>query len=246
MTTLVLLRHGQSLWNQEKTFTGWTDIGLSERGEQEATAVGRRFAAEGVQFDLCFTSVLSRATETARLVLRTMGSPEVPLQPRWRLNERHYGALQGLSFWEAVRRFGLAHTLRCQRRYGVRPPMLTPDDPRFPGADPRYSDVPPSQLPLGESLDDTLHRLLPCWQEEIGPAIQRGQRVLIVSHRNLLRSLIKHMRQLPDSKAPNIKVPTATPLVYELDDQLRVVEHRTMSRDAVSDGSSHARPTGSA
>lgn len=230
MTTLVLLRHGQSLWNQEKTFTGWTDVGLSDRGKQDAAAAGRALQAEGLAFDLCLTSVLSRATETARLALEAMGTPEVPTVESWRLNERHYGALQGLSFWDAVKQYGLAGTLRCQRRYGTRPPLLSTSDPRYPGNDPRYSGLSAADLPLGESLHDTLHRLLPFWEEQIAPELRAGRRLLIVSHRNLLRSLIKHLLQLPDGKASRIKVPTATPQIYQLDSHLRVTSHRTLAR----------------
>lgn len=231
---LILVRHGQSLWNQEKTFTGWTDIGLSERGRLEAVAVGRRLREEGYAVDVCFTSLLTRASDTLRLMLQEMGRSDVPVHSSWRLNERHYGALQGLSFWDGVRLHGLGPVLRCQRRYHVRPPQLPAGDVRHPRNDPRYGTLAASDLPTGESLQDTLTRLLPYWNEAIVPELRAGKCVLVVSHRNTLRSLIKHVLHLSDSKALNSKVPTATPMIFELGPDLQVIRHRSMRRPEIA------------
>lgn len=223
MYRVVLLRHGQSVWNYEKRFTGWTDVGLSERGAADARAAGERLAAAGHTFDVCFTSVLRRATETARIVLAAMGLESIPRRSSWRLNERHYGALQGLSLLAGIRRYGLLPVIRCQRRFSVPPPLLTADDPRWPGKDPLYAAADAAQLPRGESVEDTLRRTLPYWESDIAPEIRRGRPVLVVAHRNTLRALIKHLEKLPESAAPTIKVPTAVPLVYDLDEHLAAV-----------------------
>lgn len=223
MYRVVLLRHGQSVWNHEKRFTGWTDVGLSERGVADARAAGERLAAAGHTFDVCFTSVLRRATETARIVLAAMGLAGIPLRSSWRLNERHYGALQGLSLLGGIRRYGLLPVIRCQRRFAVPPPLLTVDDPRWPGKDPLYADADAAELPRGESVEDTLRRTLPYWESDIAPEIRASRRALVVAHRNTLRALIKHIESLPASKAPGIKVPTAVPLVYDLDEHLAAV-----------------------
>jgi 2,3-bisphosphoglycerate-dependent phosphoglycerate mutase len=223
MHRVVLLRHGQSVWNQDKRFTGWTDVGLSERGVADARAAGKRLAAAGYTFDVCFSSVLRRATETARVVLAAMGLETLPLHTSWRLNERHYGALQGLSLFQGIRRYGFFPVVRCQRRFGVPPPLLPEDDPRRPTRDPLYAGADPRELPAGESVRDTLRRTLPYWQSDIVPPIRRGQRVLVVAHRNTLRALIKHIENLPEEAAPRIKVPTAVPLIYDLDEKMHAV-----------------------
>lgn len=232
MYRVVLLRHGQSVWNQNKRFTGWTDVGLSERGVADARAAGNRLAASGVTFDLCFTSVLRRATETARIVLAAMALDNLPMRQSWRLNERHYGALQGLSLFEGIRLYGLLPVIRCQRRFGVPPPPLPAGDPRCPNRDPLYAAADPKELPDGESVKDTLRRTLPYWESDIVPEIRRGKRVLVVAHRNTLRALIKHIENLPEQAAPRIKVPTAVPLIYDLDERMAAVRCTRLGKEA--------------
>lgn len=222
MYKVVLLRHGQSVWNQDKRFTGWTDIGLSERGISESRGAAARLLAAGYTFDLCFSSVLRRATETARIMLESMHL-DIPLRTSWRLNERHYGALQGLSFLGGLRRYGVFPVIRCQRQFAVAPPLLRSGDPRCPSLDPLYADADAAQLPLGESLKDTLHRIVPYWECDIVPEIRRNQRVLVIAHRNTLRALIKHIAGVPDEAVLRIKVPTAVPLIYELDTDMKAL-----------------------
>lgn len=221
MTILVLLRHGQSVWNREKRFTGWTDVGLSARGVAEARAAGRLLRAGGYVFDVCFTSYLSRAGETLDIVLGEMGLLDVPIQRSWHLNERHYGALQGLRWQEAVRAYGLKQVLLWQGHFAVPPPALDPADARFPGHDPRYAALAPTELPRTESLRDTLIRVLPYWHETIVPALRQGKRTLIVAHRNSLRCLRKYLEDIPDALMPQVTVPTGEPLVYDLDEAAR-------------------------
>jgi len=223
MYKVVLLRHGQSIWNRNKRFTGWTDVGLSDRGITEARDAGTRLAAAGYGFDVCFTSVLRRATETADMLLASMGLEHISLRTSWRLNERHYGALQGLSLLQGIRRYGLLPVIRCQRQFVVAPPLLSADDPRRPSRDPLYAGANPQELPNGESVMDTLRRTLPYWESDIAPEVRGGARVLVVAHRNTLRALIKHIENLPEQAAPRIKVPTAVPLIYELDPQMTAV-----------------------
>jgi 2,3-bisphosphoglycerate-dependent phosphoglycerate mutase len=223
LTKLILLRHGQSLWNRDKRFTGWTDIGLSEQGKAEAVRAGELLRADGVELDACFTSCLSRSSETLRIVLETMGRTDVPVQRSWRLNERHYGALQGLSLWQAVRRFGPLLVFGCQRRYAIAPPPLQSPPFEIPRHDPGYAGMPIDAVPRGESLRDTLFRVLPLWQEAIEPELRRGKCILVVSHRNTLRALVKHLENVSDADAAKVKVPTGRPLVYELDDRLRPI-----------------------
>jgi 2,3-bisphosphoglycerate-dependent phosphoglycerate mutase len=226
LTKLILLRHGQSLWNRDKRFTGWTDIGLSANGVAEAVQAGERLRSDGIELDVCFTSCLSRSTtETLRIVLETMGRTDLPVRRSWRLNERHYGALQGLSLWQAVRRFGPLMVFGCQRRYTVAPPPLDPSENEFPRTDPCYAGIPDGAAPRGESLRDTLARLLPYWHETVQPDLEQGKQVLVVSHRNTLRALVKHLDGVPDADAAKIKVPTGRPLVYELDEKLRPLRH---------------------
>jgi 2,3-bisphosphoglycerate-dependent phosphoglycerate mutase len=214
---LVLLRHGESEWNRDRRFTGWTDIGLSTAGAAEASRAGERLRGAGYVFDRCFTSVLQRAVQTSRIVLQTMGLAHVPIVQSWRLNERHYGALQGLDLWRAVRHHGLLPVLRCQYQFRSRPPRLEPDDARYPGHDPRYDTLAADELPRGESHADTLARVLPYWREHIAPDVARGQRILVVSHKNTLRALVKMLEQRADTAVRRLRIPTGVPIVFAAD-----------------------------
>ena len=211
---LVLLRHGESEWNRERRFTGWADVGLSAAGVGEAVRAGERLHREGLVFDGCFTSILRRATHTAEIVLRTMQLEHIPVEQTWRLNERHYGALQGMGPWRAMCRYGPLSVLRCQYRFAARPPALAPGDPRFPGCDPRYAAVRAEELPRAESHADTLERLRPYWVERIAPELARGRRILVVSHKNTLRARAKLIEGRADSEVRGIRVPTGVPLVF--------------------------------
>lgn len=244
MALLTLLRHGQSLWNRNKRFTGWSDIGLSEEGRREAERAGRMLAERSYQFDCCFSSELTRATETLRIVLDSMACGSIPTQTSWHLNERHYGALQGLGRWAAVRKYGPLPMINLQRKYTARPPLLDASDPRYPGHDPRYAGIGREQIPCGESLEDTLARLLPYWQSTIAPTLRRSRHVLIVAHRNSLKVLRQHLDQSPTRETPWIKLPTGKPLTYELDEELQPLRHYYVedgTRDASTRRSS-ARP----
>ncbi len=216
MPTLTLLRHGKSLWNKEKRFTGWTDIALSPSGIAEANKAGQLLKARGITFDLYFTSYLKRAIETLEIVLDTMNLSEIPVQKNWRLNERHYGALQGLSWWEARKKYGTKQVLAWQREFDVPPPSLDVTDTRFPGNDPLYSHLPATDLPCCESLKDTLARLLPFWQDVVLPELQQGKHILIVAHHNSLRGLIKHLDRISDTDIANLRIRTGDPIHYEL------------------------------
>ena len=220
---LVLLRHGESTWNKENRFTGWTDVPLSERGIAEAREAGRALLREGFVFDLAFTSVLERAIQTLRLVLEELNLEHIPVVNSWRLNERHYGALQGLNKAEMVSQYGREQVKQWRRSYRLQPPALTEDDERHPGNDPRYVDVPAGQLPASESLSDTVERFLPCWHTEIAPRIRAGERVIISAHGNSLRALIKYLDDISDEDIVELEIPTGVPLVYELDVELRPV-----------------------
>ena len=222
---LVLLRHGESIWNRDNRFTGWTDIPLSEKGRDEAAAAGRMLKAEKYTFDLAFTSVLQRAIETLEIVLRELALTGIPVQRSWRLNERHYGALQGLNKTETAKIYGADQVKQWRRSYAIRPPSLTEDDDRHPARDIRYADVPPNQLPLTESLRDTVKRFLPCWYEGIAPQILRGRRVIVSAHGNSLRALVKYLDDLSAEEIIGLEIPTGVPLVYELDGALRPVRH---------------------
>jgi 2,3-bisphosphoglycerate-dependent phosphoglycerate mutase len=221
MKRLVLLRHGESTWNKENRFTGWTDVGLSEKGVREAIEAGRTLRQEGYVFDVAYTSVLKRAIKTLWLALEEMDLMWIPVHNSWRLNERHYGALQGLNKAETAERHGMEQTQLWRRSYDVRPPALTPDDPRHPGRDPRYAGLRPEELPLTECLKDTVARFLPYWHDTIVPAVRSGQRVLIAAHGNSLRALVKHLDGIADDKIVGLNIPTGIPLVYELDDDLK-------------------------
>jgi len=220
MKKLVLLRHGESTWNQENRFTGWTDVGLSDRGVQEALEAGRTLAREGYRFDVAFTSVLKRAIKTLWIALEEMDLMWIPVHNSWRLNERHYGALQGLNKAEIAALHGEAQTKLWRRSYAVRPPALTPDDERYPGDDPRYAGLQPGDLPLTECLADTVARFMPYWEQAIAPAVRRGERALIAAHGNSLRALVKHLDGISDEDIVGLNIPTGIPLVYELDDDL--------------------------
>jgi 2,3-bisphosphoglycerate-dependent phosphoglycerate mutase len=225
MTLFVLLRHGESSWNLENRYTGWTDVDLSPRGIQEAIAAGQRLKSAGFEFDVVYTSVLKRAIRTAWLVLDELDMQWLPVYRSWRLNERHYGALQGLNKAESASRFGDEQVFLWRRSYDVAPPPLDPADERFPGHDRRYRALDPTELPLTESLKDTEARLLPYWKEIIAPAIANDQRALIVAHGNSLRALVKHLDQIPAKEIPNLYIPTGLPLIYDLLPDMRPVRY---------------------
>jgi 2,3-bisphosphoglycerate-dependent phosphoglycerate mutase len=225
MKKLVLLRHGESQWNRENRFTGWTDVGLTDKGVSEAVDAGRVLKQEGYTFDVAFTSMLSRAIKTLWLALEQLDRMWVPVHHSWRLNERHYGALQGLDKAETAERHGMEQVLLWRRSYDIRPPALTPDDPRFPGGDPRYAGLTAAELPLTECLKDTVARFLPYWHDTIAPAVAAGQRVVIAAHGNSLRALVKYLDAVSDPDILELNIPTGIPLVYELDDALRPLRH---------------------
>jgi len=220
MKTLVLLRHGQSTWNKENLFTGWADVGLSEQGIAEAKSAGQILRQEGYAFDCAFTSVLKRAVKTLWLTLEEMDLMWIPIENSWRLNERHYGALQGLNKKETVERYGDAQVHIWRRSYDTPPPPLSPDDKRSPKNDPRYASLTPEELPLTECLKDTVDRVIPYWQNTIAPAIQSGKRVIVASHGNSLRALIKYLDKISDRDIVDLNIPTGIPLVYQLRDDL--------------------------
>ena len=225
MFKLVLLRHGESQWNLDNRFTGWTDVDLTDNGRREAKAAGELLLREGYGFDIAYTSVLRRAIRTLWITLDTMDLMWLPVVHSWRLNERHYGALQGLNKAETAARFGEQQVLTWRRAYAVAPDPLTQDDPRWAGRDPRYKHLAPSDIPATECLRDTVARVLPFWKDSIAPAIQRGRRVIVAAHGNSLRALIKYLDGISDDDIVGLNIPTARPLVYELDDQLRPLRH---------------------
>jgi len=224
MKRMVLLRHGESDWNRENRFTGWTDVELSEKGVREAHDGARALMEGGYTFDVAYTSVLKRAIKTLWIVLEDMDLMWIPVHRSWRLNERHYGALQGLNKAETAEKFGEAQVKLWRRSYDVRPPALTADDPRWPGHEPRYASLAKSDLPLTECLKDTVARFLPYWNEVIAPAVRSGQRVLIAAHGNSLRALVKYLDHVSDEDIPALNIPTGVPLVYELQDDLTPVK----------------------
>lgn len=225
MYKVVLLRHGQSTWNLENRFTGWTDVGLTEQGIQEAMRAGQRLREAGYTFDVAFTSVLRRAIKTLWIVLEEMGLEWIPVYRSWRLNERHYGALQGLNKSEMAAKYGEQQVKLWRRSYDVPPPPLNWDDSRHPRFDRRYAHLDPKILPACESLKDTLERVLPYWHETIVPIIRAGQRVLISAHGNSLRALVKYLDGISDEEIVELNIPTGIPLVYELDAELRPIQH---------------------
>jgi 2,3-bisphosphoglycerate-dependent phosphoglycerate mutase len=218
---LVLIRHGESTWNKENRFTGWTDVELSDKGRQEALDGGRVLKAEGYSFDVAYTSVLKRAIRTLWTVMDEMELMWIPVYRSWRLNERHYGALQGLNKAETAAKFGEQQVKIWRRSYDIPPPALTADDERYPGHDPRYRGLTAAELPLTECLKDTVARFLPLWHETIAPAIKSGRKVLIAAHGNSLRALVKYLDHIPESEIVELNIPTGMPLVYELDDDLK-------------------------
>ena len=221
MYKLVLIRHGESTWNKENRFTGWTDVDLSEKGIAEAHEAGRVLKAGGYDFDVAYTSVLKRAIRTLWIVLDEMDLMWIPVHRNWRLNERHYGALQGLNKSETAEKYGEAQVKIWRRAYATPPPALEPSDPRWPGHERRYAGLSPQELPLTECLKDTVARFLPLWHETIAPAVKSGQRVLIVAHGNSLRALVKYLDNISDDDIVELNIPTGMPLVYELDDDLK-------------------------
>ncbi|MCX7353471.1 MAG: 2,3-diphosphoglycerate-dependent phosphoglycerate mutase [Alphaproteobacteria bacterium] len=221
---LVLLRHGQSTWNKENRFTGWADVDLSERGVAEAQAAGRAMTADGLDFDLCYASVLKRAIKTLWLLLETMDRMWLPIQHDWRLNERHYGGLQGLNKAETAKKYGDDQVFVWRRSYDTPPPPLEANDPRSQANDPRYRAIA-GKVPPSESLKDTITRTLPFWHETIAPSIKSGKRVLIAAHGNSLRGLVKYLDNLSDEEITKVEIPTGRPLVYELDGNLKPLRH---------------------
>jgi 2,3-bisphosphoglycerate-dependent phosphoglycerate mutase len=225
MHKVVLLRHGESTWNKENRFTGWTDVDLSERGVAEATEAGRLLRNDGYVFDFAYTSVLKRAIRTLWITLDALDQMWIPVAKSWRLNERHYGALQGLNKAETAAKHGEAQTKIWRRSYDIPPPALTADDPRHPSRDPRYASLAPSELPLTESLKSTVDRFLPYWHQTIAPAIASGQRVLIAAHGNSLRALVKYLDAIDEQTIVELNIPTGIPLVYELHPNLQPIRH---------------------
>jgi len=225
MHKVVLIRHGESTWNKENRFTGWTDVDLSERGVAEAREAGRLLLEGGYAFDIAYTSVLKRAIKTLGFVLDALDLLWIPVEKDWRLNERHYGALQGLNKAETAARHGEAQIKMWRRSYDVPPPPLEPGDSRHPLRDPRYAAPAPHDLPLTESLKDTVARFLPYWHETIAPAIESGRRVVIAAHGNSLRALVKYLDNVSESEITELNIPTAIPLVYELDERLKPIKH---------------------
>ena len=224
MHTLVLLRHGESVWNKENLFTGWTDVDLSDRGREEAQEAGRTLTEHGYAFDVAYTSLLKRAIRTLWITLDEMDLMWIPVIRDWRLNERHYGALQGLNKAQTAAQYGEQQVKAWRRSYDVRPPALAETDPRYPGLDARYAGLAKDQLPLSECLEDTVARVLPCWHEVIAPAVSGGRRVLITAHGNSLRALVKYLDNVSDQDIVEMNIPTGMPLVYELDNDLKPVK----------------------
>jgi 2,3-bisphosphoglycerate-dependent phosphoglycerate mutase len=239
-TRLVLLRHGESQWNLENRFTGWTDVGLSPKGKREAKAAGRLLAKEGYDFDLTFTSYLKRAILTLDLALEAMDRLWLPVVRHWRLNERHYGALQGLNKAETSARHGEKQVAIWRRAYDIPPPPLSPDDPRHPRHDPRYRDLSPDLLPATESLADVVERMLPFWHDFIVPALRSGRRVLVSAHGNSLRALVKHLDGISDEEIPGLNIPTGIPLVYELDGDLAAIRRFYLGDPAKAEAAARA------
>ena len=225
MIELVLLRHGESVWNRENRFTGWTDVDLTERGMEEARRAGRQLKCAGYAFDVAYTSLLRRAIRTLWLVLDEMDLMWIPVRRSWRLNERHYGALQGLDKAETAAEFGDAQVLVWRRSYSIPPPALKPGDDRHPRGDPRYAALDNRELPLTECLRDTVDRFLPFWRERLVPELEAGKRMLIAAHGNSLRALVKHLDGMSDDEIVGLNIPTGVPLVYRLDDNLNAISH---------------------
>lgn len=225
MFKIVLIRHGESEWNKANLFTGWTDVDLSAQGKIEARNAGQLLKENGFSFDYAYTSLLKRAIRTLWIVLDAMDLLWIPVEKSWRLNERHYGALQGLNKAETALKYGEEQVHLWRRSYDLQPPALELSDPRYPGNDPRYSNLSPNEIPLTESLKDTVARFIPYWEQSIVPMIKDNKKIIIAAHGNSLRALIKHLEQLSDQEILNLDIPTGTPLVYELDQELVPVRH---------------------
>lgn len=221
MYKLVLLRHGQSTWNKENRFTGWKDVDLTEQGREEALSSGRLLSEQGYDFDIAYTSVLKRAIRTLWIVLDEMDRMWIPVVRAWQLNERHYGALQGLNKSETAKQYGDEQVHIWRRSYDTPPPPLTPDDDRYPGNDPQYAELSSEQLPMSECLKDTVERFLPYWHQVIAPTVREGKRVLIAAHGNSLRALVQYLDGLSEDEIMGLNIPTGVPLVYELDEDLK-------------------------
>ena len=225
MYKLVLLRHGESVWNKENRFTGWTDVDLSEKGIEEARQAGQTMKEGGFVFDVAFTSVLKRAVRTLWIALDEMDLMWIPVHNSWRLNERHYGALQGLNKAETAAKFGEKQVHTWRRSYNIQPPALEPEDPRSPASDPRYKTLTKSEIPSTECLKDTVARFLPYWHDTIAPTVRSGKKVIIAAHGNSLRALVKYLDNVSDNDIVELNIPTGIPLVYELDEQLKPIKH---------------------
>jgi 2,3-bisphosphoglycerate-dependent phosphoglycerate mutase len=226
MYKLVLLRHGESSWNKENRFTGWADVPLSDKGTGEAASAGELLKAEGFSFDIAYTSVLKRAIKTLWLTLEVMDEMWIPVVHSWRLNERHYGALQGLNKAETAQKYGDDQVKIWRRSYDTRPPLLSSGDERYPANDPRYAALPKSDIPGGECLADTVVRALPFWNDTISPAVKSGKRVIIAAHGNSLRALVKHLDSMSEAEIMELNIPTGTPLIYELDGNLKPISRK--------------------
>ncbi len=225
MYKLVLLRHGESEWNKLNLFTGWTDVDLTEKGREEAEEAGRLLKEGGFTFDIAYTSVLKRAIRTLNIVLDVMDLMWIPDVKNWRLNERHYGALQGLNKAETAKKYGDEQVLLWRRSYDVPPPALDENDERYPGKDPRYANLKKEEIPLSESLKDTVARFVPYWENTIVPTVKSGKKVIIAAHGNSLRALVKYLDNMSEEEIVKLNIPTGVPLVYELDDELKPVKH---------------------
>lgn len=225
MYKIVFLRHGESIWNKINKFTGWTDVDLSEKGTNEAITSGRVLKEEGYDFDIAYTSVLKRAIRTLWLALDEMDLMWIPVYRSWRLNERHYGALQGLNKAETAEKHGEKQVLIWRRSYDIRPPELEETDDRYPGNDPKYQGISKKEIPKAECLKDTVARVLPYWHEEIVPTIKLGKKVLIAAHGNSLRALVKYLDNVPNEEILKLNIPTGIPLVYELDEEIKPIKH---------------------
>jgi 2,3-bisphosphoglycerate-dependent phosphoglycerate mutase len=224
MPKIVLLRHGESIWNKENLFTGWYDVDLSDQGKVEAKKAGELLKAEGFTFDVAFTSVLKRAIRTLNMALDELDLLWIPVEKSWKLNERHYGALQGLNKAQTAAKYGDEQVLVWRRSYDTPPPALEESDPRYPGSDPRYADLTSAEIPRTECLKDTVARVLPYWNETIAPTIKSGKKVVIAAHGNSLRALVKYLDGISDEDIVGLNIPTGIPLVYELDDDLKPIK----------------------
>ncbi len=240
MYKIVFIRHGESLWNRENRFTGWTDVDLSEKGLQEASSAGKLLKQEGFTFDIAFTSVLKRAIRTLNIILDEMDLMWLPVNKSWRLNERHYGAFQGLNKSEMAEKIGEEQVLIFRRSFDVPPPALEMTDERFPGNDPRYNALPKEDLPLTECLKDTIERAIPFWNNEIVPQIKSGKNIIVAAHGNSLRAIVKHLDNIPNDEIVSLNIPTGIPLVYELNEDLTPIKHYYLGDQDAINAAMHA------